>query len=198
MKLGISAVTTGLFALAVAAPFSALAQNTYLFWPNVQGTVTVPRLVPAVISLPPTLQAIPLKTYAQSFAIDNPNIVQIGKAGCGNIRFTKSADSSSASFLVNAVQNSAIPKMTVAYTVPGVVAGTLYLPVVIVLLNAYVAEVDQVEDTSAANGAKLNDSVVLTASTIEVTYYGAQLASGLPGPATKFGWNCQTSTPVTF
>jgi type VI protein secretion system component Hcp len=198
MKLGISALRSGLLALVFAAPFAAMSQNIYLAWPGVPGTATVTGLVYMPSGPSNLVGVIPLKTYSQAFTNDNLTLAKVTKASCGNIRITKSTDNSSTNFLLNAVKNSVIPKLTVAYTSPGVAAGTVYVPVVIVLLNAYVKEVGQVEDTSSANSGKLSDSVALSATTFEVTYYGPQLASGAAGTATKFGWNCQTNSPVTF
>jgi type VI protein secretion system component Hcp len=192
MKFEISAVTAGFFALAFAAPDLAHAQNIYLSWPGVPGSAVV-------AALPGLNGTIPLKTYKQGF--NGPNVTTVGqqfKIDCGTVIITKPTDGSSTSFLTKTMTAvTAIPKLTFTFTNPGSVAGTLFVPVQIVLLNAYVTGVSQTVDASVATAPLLIDSISLLATTIEATYIPL-LANGTAGTAQKFGWNCAMNTSVTF
>ena len=73
-------------------------------------------------------------------------------------------------YLLKAVGNTAIPAVTLFYTTPGASAGTVVVPVKVVLRNVFVAEVTQGDDTAGASVVKLNDLIQLSATTFEVTH----------------------------
>jgi hypothetical protein len=167
-----------------------------LSWPGVVGSAVIP-------TVPSVTGAILLKTYGQSFINNNmvptsgvPTTFKLPT--CGPIGITKPTDVTTASFLASIVAlRPVIPKLTVTFTAPGSTAGTVVVPVQIVLLNAQIVGLSQAVDTQVGSTAALSDSISLLATTFEVTYT-PQLANGALGTAQKFGWNCVAGTPVAF
>jgi hypothetical protein len=194
MNLGISAVTAGLLALAVAVPSTALADSIYLTWPGVTGTAVIP-------TVPSVTGAILLKSYGQSFVNNNPDINGITTSyvpTCKPIGITKATDGTSGSILTTMFSTRPIiPSLTITFTTAGAIAGSVVAPVKIVLLNAEVVGFNQSVDAPVGNIASLTDSMSVLASTFEVTYT-PQLANGTTGTPQKFGWNCITGTAVAY
>jgi len=187
MKTGI-AISAGL--LALAASTSVLAENIFLTWPGVNGSSVEPKYI----------NAIPLRSYSQSFvkpvSLGQPGAGS-GKTSCGVVTIIKQTDSSSTAFLTNGVIGTVIPKLTVNFTNPASGPNVTVSPVQIVLLNSYVTSVDQAVDTALANTSTLNETITLQASTIEVTYAPLDANGRFLAPQ-KFGWSCVLNQAVHF
>lgn len=193
MQLRTGARAVCLQILALAMPVAAFAQNAYLVRSdlprNSPGTVVVS-------TVPATYGAFPVISFSQSFS-RSVNGSALDKPQCGNVVIRKPTDVSSVGYLLKAVGNTAIPAVTLFYTTPGATAGTVVVPVKVVLRNVFVAEVTQGDDTAASNVVKLNDLIQLSATTFEVTQTQV-LANGTLGSVAKFGWNCVLNTSVAF
>lgn len=190
-RLSLSAAGAFAAVLACMAPTAARADAIYLIWPGVVGTETIP-------TAPSVSGAIALNTYGQSFSNPYAGFQTVTpKFQCNGITLSKQADGTTASFVSAMLKITTIPKLTVRFTTPGVIAGTTFVPVEIVVLNAQIVRVSQSIDASAGGTATLNDSVKLLATTFEVTS-AAQTPTGATTSISKFGWNCVSGVAVPF